>query len=435
VNWAKSIFQSVFKLGVGELVSRLAMFAVLAVISRRFGLQLFGAVTLAQTVSLYAMQGTDLGFRTIGMRVVARDPQLAPMTVSDVLKKRSITGTLAIVAALIYGFYGPMPDYARLCVVGFVIGIIPYLFSLDWLAWGLSQFGWLSAWRAGVAVAFAATSFAGFRILSDARVALVVGNFVSMLLGSAVLWLIWRYRWKAECATLPGMLSDSREEFRWRMVLPLGITVILTQAFHNADTLLLGAMAPLNEVGRYSAAYRILFLAFGGYYLITQSIYPMLSRAPSDGGARKKIWLGLAFVTVAGTVVAIVLSAFAQPILTVIYGSDLRAVSLLRLLAIVVPLDFIATTVGMSFVSRGFDKYMLFSFTVAALSNIACNLVLIPQLGAKGAAIATLASYVLLNVCLVAGFVVLPVFEESCDVYPVKVGSGQVDIPKETSAD
>ena len=413
MSWLKSILGTAFKLGIGEAIARLGMFVVLAFISRQYGLRLLGALALAQTVWLYAMQGTDLGFRIIGAREIAREPRISGIIIPALLKKRSITGALAVTVSLLYAFFGPMDDFARLCVAGFALAIVPYLFSLDWLIWGQSRFGWLSAWKAGVTIAFAGLTFLGFRMLSDPRVALVSGNFVSALLGSAVLWWMWEYRWKPQYSGAPAGAESIQESFRWRAVLPLGLSVIMTQAFHNADTLLLGAMAPLSEVGRYSSAYKVLFLACGGYYLISQAVYPQLARAPGDGSPRRKVWFGISAVGLIGTVFALVLAALARPILVVIYGSDLGAVTLLRMLLIAVPLDFVGTTLGISFTSRGFDKYTLFSCAAAAVANIACNLVLIPRMGATGAAIATLGSYVLLDICLIAGFVALPVFAES----------------------
>jgi len=420
VKWARSILRSSLILGLGEGTSRIAMFAVVAYISRKYGMQLFGAVALAQTVALYATQGTDVGFRLIGARLIARSPASAPIVVSILLGKRSITGCLAIAAALLYAFLAPMEGYARLCVAGFAIGLVPYLFSLDWLAWGLNRFGWLSAWKAGVTITFALASFVGFRLLSDARVSLVVANFVSLSLGSLVLWIIWRDKWKPGIASSTGSepLAEAQEALRWKVVLGLGVTVILTQAFHNADTLLLAAMKPLSEVGRYNSAYKLFLLICGVYYLITQSLYPQLSRARGDGSHRRRVWLGLCALTVAGTIAAILLSIFAHPILTIVYGSDLASVRLLRLLSMAIPMDFVATTLGMSFVSRGFDKHMVFSLSAAALSNIGLNLFLIPKMSAEGAAIATLGSYVVLNVCLIVGFMVLPVFAETASRPP-----------------
>ena len=127
----------------------------------------------------------------------------------------------------------------------------------------------------------------------------------------------------------------------------------------------------------------------------------------------KKVWVAAGIVTVVGSLATLILSVFARPILVIIYGSELGAVSLLRMLLIAIPLDFIATAVGITLVSRGYDKFMLFSLSVAAVGNIICNLVLIPRMGAMGAAIATLVSYVALDICVIIGFIQLPVFAEA----------------------
>lgn len=411
MDWLKGVMHSVLRLAVGEVLARLASFALVAYITRHYGLDLLGALALAQTVTMYVMQGTDQGFRLIGARIVGRDASLALRVVPLITRRRIVTGTLCVAAGLAYALWGPMPPYARFCVAGFVIGLLPYAVSLDWLAWGLSHFGWLGSWRAGVAFGLAAGSLLGFQFISDPRLSLVSANLVSMGLGSLLLWIVWRRTWRNH---LPPASSpdDAVNQLRWGATLSLGLAVILTQMFHNFDTVILGAMAPLGEVGRYSAAYRILFLVCSAFYLLTQAIYPRLSASKGGAGTRKVLLLAVAAAAIGGSLIAAILCAFAHPILTIIYGSDLGATRLLRILVFAVPMDFVAALFGVSFTSRGFERFLLFACGSAALFNIGSNLILIPRMGAEGAAVATILSYILLILVLFAGFAVKPIFAE-----------------------
>ncbi len=106
------------------------------------------------------------------------------------------------------------------------------------------------------------------------------------------------------------------------------------------------------------------------------------------------------------------IATWAAPILRIIYGADLNAVHLLRLLSFAIPMDFCAALMGTVLVSRGFDKPVLWGAGASALSNILVNLWLIPSLGATGAAWATLTSYVLLLVVLGASCLRQPIFLE-----------------------
>jgi O-antigen/teichoic acid export membrane protein len=125
----------------------------------------------------------------------------------------------------------------------------------------------------------------------------------------------------------------------------------------------------------------------------------------------------LAYVLVAlgvlGGGLAVVIAIWAEPILRIIYGSDLNAIHLLRLLSIAIPLDFCAAWMGTVLVSRGFDKTVMCAAGSGALCDVLLNLWLIPRFGAMGAAWATLISYLVLLVVLVTSFLIQPVLLES----------------------
>jgi O-antigen/teichoic acid export membrane protein len=139
----KRLLNSILKFGAGEVVSKLAAFAFFGYVSRAFGVELLGIVALSQTVAGYVTMGTDLGLRMIGARIVARDASMAPAIIPHVLRKRLISCAVCVSLASIYALWGPVPAGARPYVLGFALGVFPYAFSLDWLAWGLNHFGWL----------------------------------------------------------------------------------------------------------------------------------------------------------------------------------------------------------------------------------------------------------------------------------------------------
>jgi O-antigen/teichoic acid export membrane protein len=107
-----------------------------------------------------------------------------------------------------------------------------------------------------------------------------------------------------------------------------------------------------------------------------------------------------------------VTAAWASPILHVIYGGDMNAIHLLRLLSFAIPMDFCAALLGTVLVSRGFDRPVLWSAGTAATCNILMNLWLIPRFRATGAAWATLICYGVLLLVLGTSCLVHPIFLE-----------------------
>lgn len=409
------------RLGTGEAVSRVASFGLYAYISRAFGVELLGIVALSQTIGSYVTLGTDQGLRMIGARLVARDASAAPSVMRHVLKKRLISCAICVALGSGYALWGPVPATARLYVLGFVLAVIPYAFSLDWLAWGLDHFGWLGAWRGGVGLLFVSGSIIAIRASGTMLLPITIANAASATLGAVMLWTLWHFRWQSRPSESREQNSEIADQLRWAAVLPLGVSTILNLMFNNFDTVMLGAMTSAREVGRYSAAYKILFVIFGTYYLLTQSLYPKLSRMKGGRQARRLLIQILVVLVVLGGGLALVIAIWAAPILRILYGTDLHAVHLLKLLSFAIPMDFCTAMMGTVLVSRGFDKPVLWGAAASALCNVLLNLWLIPRLSATGAAWATVISYLVLLVILGSSCLMQPVFLE---VKPVPDGVG-----------
>jgi O-antigen/teichoic acid export membrane protein len=408
----KRLLGSIVKLGAGEAVSKLAGFAFFGYISRAFGVELLGIVALSQTVAGFVMMGTDLGLRLIGARLVARDENLAPAIIPQVLGKRLLCCAVCVSLASIYALWGPVPAGARLYVLGFALGVLPYAFSLDWLAWGLNHFGWLGVWRGGMGLLFASGAIAAIRASGCSLLPITIANAASGALGVILLWALWKYRWQPQLSMPKQDAGELGHQFRWGAVLPLGAATILNLMFNNFDTVMLGAMTSASEVGRYNAAYKILFAILGGYYLLTQSLYPRLARMKGGQTARRFLSYALVTLGVLGGCVALAVAVWAAPILRAIYGSDLNAAHLLRVLAFALPIDFCTSLLAITMISWGHDRHVLACMGSAAGVNILLNFFLIPRLHAAGSAWATLASYVYLFLVLGAVSLLKPGFFE-----------------------
>lgn len=69
------------------------------------------------------------------------------------------------------------------------------------------------------------------------------------------------------------------------------------------------------------------------------------------------------------------------------------AAKLLSLLALAIPLDFVASFCGTLLVSAGKDAAVTVGMLIGAAANVVLNIAWIPHYGAMGAASATVASY------------------------------------------
>jgi O-antigen/teichoic acid export membrane protein len=163
------------------------------------------------------------------------------------------------------------------------------------------------------------------------------------------------------------ILKAAMDELRPRRVFNLGMANLLNLVFMNADILLLGAMTTMQEVGKYSAACKPLYVIFTGFWLLTDALYPHLAKLEADALARRLLVGSLALVAVGSSAAALVIAFFAPQILTVIYGSTLGAVALFRVLLIALPIDFCFSLLWTVLVSRGYERVVLLSLGSAAV--------------------------------------------------------------------
>src|SRR5271165_4170121 len=385
------------RIATGEVLGRIATFVLYAYVSRRYGVEVFGILALGQTVASYVMAGSDQGLKLIGVRLLARDHALISYLVPAIARLRAGFTAGAVALGLVYGLFGPVPDAARDCIVVFVLAVVPYAFALDWVPWGLGRFGLLATWRSGVVVVYVALAIAAMQATNRPVAAIAGANFLATTIGALFLWVVWRLSLgHAGGATNLPAVRDASEQLRVGRVMTLGFSNLLNLIFLNADILLLGAMATTREVGRYSAACKPLYVIFTGFWLMTDVLYPHIAGVKDSARARKNLFVWLTLLAVACSVVAGVLGFLAPQILTVIYGSPMGADSLFRVLLIAMPLDFCFSLLWTVLVSRGYDRFVLYALTTAAVSNVLLNWVFIPRFQAGAAAWATVASYTVL---------------------------------------
>lgn len=186
---------------------------------------------------------------------------------------------------------------------------------------------------------------------------------------------------------------------------PLLLTGVLTSVFNDLDTLLLGYFIPGTEdVALYNVVYPLANLlitamsAFGFIFL------PIISGLHSEGnydGLNRMYQVVTKWVFVVTLPVFLVMFTFPSQLISLTYGAKYAYGS--HILSILVIGFFIHTIAGMNSQvtsSIGRPKLLMYVNGIAAVMNTILNVLLIPEYGPTGAAIATSVAYILLNVVL-----------------------------------
>ncbi len=394
----RQITRSMIHLASGELPARLCGIIALLLLARRAGVMMVGVYALAWTMVQYSYPFIDFGLRHVGARLIAQYPQAGNELVARIQRRRLLMAGAILPFLLAYAALANLPpNYKVFLFVFSAIGCL-YAVSLEWAAWGkehLRLVGFSKMIVPGSILLFLLIGGHSERLLWW----LIAGNAFGCVLQGVIFWRWWhQHRPAAEGSTFS---AEVREALAWSRTSIMGVAWFCNLAFNTIDMLMLGVMSNAQQVGLYSAAYRIMNQVLFTYYLLTSTLYPRLARQDVEQrrrALRPMILLSLAGV---GAAFALVLALASREVLLIVFGKQfLAATLLLTLLAWAIPLDFLTSYLSNAYIAWSMEKKVLACTAIAAGSNVVLNLMWIPAFGATAAAINTLVSYVIFLACL-----------------------------------
>jgi len=182
----------------------------------------------------------------------------------------------------------------------------------------------------------------------------------------------------------------------------VGIGIIFSIISFRVDNLLIAPMVNREGLAVYNVAYKLFEPSLIVPAVVLEATFPLLSQAAGvlslrTTKLREVLGQTLGMLALLGASAGLFLIVVAMPLVALLYGQEYAASApVLQLLALACLPMFI--NYGLIHVLIAGDKPRLYAaFTlVALLVNIAANLVLIPALGVAGAAVATVATEVVL---------------------------------------
>jgi O-antigen/teichoic acid export membrane protein len=184
------------------------------------------------------------------------------------------------------------------------------------------------------------------------------------------------------------------KQILWRS-LPFGLNGVFITIYMQLHYSLLSFFRGDHATGEYAAAAKLVtFLCFIPSAL-TQALYPYLSRlaAADDGSPGRPAVRAVRYLALISLPAALYLFVRADAVVSLVYGSGYaESAKLLSLLALTLPFVFASypTAVALNALRR--ERANTAVAAGGAAVNVAANLVLVPLMGAAGAALAFLAA-------------------------------------------
>lgn len=209
---------------------------------------------------------------------------------------------------------------------------------------------------------------------------------VVTILGIIVEKKIWRFKNK---------IRAPRKELL-KYSIPLSLTAALSWLFESCDKIVIKLFSNLSELGLYSGAFKIVALMTiiqtGFTTFWTPVAFEHYSKYPEDTYFFKKAldYLAIVFFTL-----GIGILSTRNLVMLLLGNSYYKSIFIMPML-IFIPVMYLlseVTMIGIDFKKK--SKYFLYISITVTIINLLGNILLVPYLGAKGAAISTAVSYIL----------------------------------------
>jgi O-antigen/teichoic acid export membrane protein len=386
------LYKNFALLTASNLLSPLFSMVLVLAISRLQGVEMLGKYSLMMTVFVIGQSCAPLGLPIIVTREVARAHRQAGRYFMA-----SCAVTTAVVLLVVGAAAGTLPMImqdapVRVAVELVLLSLVPTVViaygeavllaferAADFVALNLAENVVRSAIGTGIV-------FFGGGIVGLAIALLAVRTATSI-----AFVILLRRRAVELSARIDRRLCGAL----LRYVPVLGAIPMINALYARADVLLLTWLGTWSDVGLYSAGLRLVDIARSVPPAYARALYPVLSRlrlnAPEEFQtvARRAIRNILLLVVP----MALVLCAWAKPIIAMLYGESLAGASTsLQVLAwVLVPMALATTLAQMLFAA---DKQVidLRVNVLATVVSVAAGTLLVPKWGAVGAAVAVLSS-------------------------------------------
>ncbi len=251
------------------------------------------------------------------------------------------------------------------------------------------RFGWVSALElikhATISVGIVALVLAGASLLPF---------FFTSVAGGLIMLACTLLVLRTESALLPAY-----DRARWKRMLrdvaPYALAAAVGLIYFRLAIILMSYIAPESETGIYGAAYRVVETVGVIPWLVISAGFPILARAARDDAGRLRYALQRLFDVSAlmGTLISMCVAIGAPFAIEVVAGPKFAAsVGVLRLQALSLVTAFLVATWSFALLSLKRYAALLIPNAAAAIAAGVLTLVLVPGLGAKGAALATFGS-------------------------------------------
>jgi len=390
------ILRNTVALFLGHATTALAGIATTILVARFLGDVQFGRYAFAVAFTTLFSVGMTFGYETLLIREVSRDKAGAASFISRTsgLVVVSSLATFGLLFLIIRAMGYPEETQQVVYLIGLscVLTSVASIYRVSFRAFEKMQYEFRTLLARNVLklCGVLAVLLLGYGIVAVAAVA--IGAAVVDLLVS-----FWLCRWRIARAGV----SFDRAFVRGTILkaLPLALLPFFGLVYGRTDTVMLSVMSGDAVAGWYSAAANVSMALKPIAHLFLNALLPVMSVAyvASPESLGRITQRATRYLLILGLGCSVTLSVLAPQVAHLLYGPAFAQTgTALRILGWDVLLTFAYTPFGFALVAANRQARMATAAGLAAGLNLALNFVLIPYYAHVGAAIATVATKVVL---------------------------------------
>lgn len=383
------------------IVKPLWFLFITAACMRLLGVQEFGVLTAALSLTMIAAGFVDLGMAPYTVREVSRVLNKASLYFSNFMTLRVVNSLFAwggaISVAMLLDYRGNA--LLAVCFAGM------YALTLNLTNYCRSMYQAFENLRQEAVMLIVEKALViggGLLLLFATRSA--AWTLAGMALGMTVTTGVNILRIDKQFAKIRrSLVSSDFLKRSLKIMIPFGLAGLFTVMYYRVDMVMIEAILGTIPTGQYGAAYRILeALHILPTIVGLAAIYPRLARLQNDGAYSdfkrllRNSLLGLVGISI---LVSLVLTALSGTVIRLLDPDPAYApaADALRVLAWTFPFICGKTLLYSALICMDRQRLVAIALGFAVLFNVALNAFMIPAQGIHGAAIATILTEVLLT--------------------------------------
>jgi len=377
-------------------VNAASIMALVLIISRRLGPDIFGGYSFLNAVIMTGIVVATFGLDTFMVREVSRGPFLGNQILSSVLGFKVISSlvVMASVGAL-FSFFLEDQAIIRLLAVFSIVICLNSLSQSFWYygdAFQKFQFH-ASLWATSNVIKIPIVWF--FISIEQELVmiiyALIIAEIISLIISGCLI----RRRFKL---VLDNLFFKSIPILLKKVWL-LAVVFILSAIYFRIDMMMLEVMKGEKAVGIYSAGYKLIEFLSIIPGTVTIAALPGLSVDFSTNieAFRLSLVRTIAMLGISGAVISSLLYGFSRQVILLLYGPLFSDSALsLRILSVVVFFIFVNGYFAYVAIATNNERAVALILVISTILNVLFNFYLIPRYSHVGAALSTLFSEILM---------------------------------------